>query len=244
MTPSNYLDTVRKILDHLEKTQMQAVEQAADFVVNAWNHCGVIYCHQLGHGIEGDSIHRAGGLVSVKRFTYSINVNSPVPECRKGDHADPDEDLKIVRSAVAASNIREHDVMLLSSVSGRNRGPIELALACRERKARVISFSSLDYTAKVKSLHPSGKKLCEVSDVNIDIGAPYGDAAVEIPGIDVAVIPVSGVSMACCAWMIWGRAMEKAAADGRPPSVLISHNRDGGPEYNEKSIKLYEQRGY
>lgn len=244
MIPVTYLDKIRGVLDHLETTQIQAVDKAADLIVQAWKNRGVVYCHMLGHGIEGDSIERAGGLVSVKRFSYSINVSAPAPDCLKAERADPDRDLQRVRDAVSIANLREHDVMLVSSVSGRNREPIEIALACRERKASVISMSSIEYSSNVESLHPSGKKLCEVSDVNIDVGAPYGDAAVNIPGIDVPVMPVSGVSMACCAWMIWGRAMEKAAAAGDPPSVFMSHNREGGPEYNGKSKTRYNERGY
>ena len=244
MIPVAYLNKVREVLRHLEKTQLDAVERASDFIIAAWKTGGVIYCHKFGHGIEGDSIYRAGGLASVKRFSYALSVEDPVPERRKGRKSDPDRDLRIIRSAVENSNLEKGDVMLVSSVSGRNREPIELALACRDRGVRVISFSSLSYAKRAKSLHPSAQSLHEVSDVNIDIGAPYGDAAVDVPGIDVKVMPVSGVSMACCAWMIWGRAMEKAAAAGDPPSVLISHNREGGPEYNEKSMKRYNERGY
>ncbi len=244
MVPITYLNKVRSLLDHLEKTQLDAVNQAADFVVEAWRTGGVIYCHKFGHGIEGDSIFRAGGLASVKRFHYSFDVESPVPGCRKGQDIDPDLDLKRARMAIGLSNLREHDVMLLSSVSGRNREPVELALACRERKVRVITFSSIAYSSKVKPLHPSGKSLCEAGDINIDIGVPYGDAAVSITGIDTEVMPLSGVAMACSAWMLWGRAMEKAAASGNPPSVLVSQNRDGGAEHNERSMKQYEERGF
>ena len=80
--------------------------------------------------------------------------------------------------------------------------------------------------------------------MNIDIGAPYGDAAVSVPGIDVDVMPVSGVAMSASAWLVWGRAMEIMAADGDPPSVLMSVNRDGGPEYNKASKKQFAERGY
>ncbi len=244
MIPVKYLNKVRGILEHLETTQLEAVDAAADFIVNAWDCGGVIYCHKFGHGIEGDSRSRAGGLVSVKSFDCLLRIRDAVPECLEKKRHDPERDLKEIRAAISLSKLRENDVLFLSSVSGRNRGKVEMALACRDKGVRTVSFSSLAYSSRVESEHPSGKKLCEVSDVNIDIGAPYGDAAVDIPGIEVKVMPVSGVSMACSAWMIWGRAMEKAAADGKPPSVLISHNSEGGPEYNEKSKKIYEKRGY
>ncbi len=246
MVPISYLEAVRGILDHLEKTQMPAVERAADLVVESLNSGGVIYCYLIGHSNEGDFLNRAGGLAAVKPFTFGLNVNAPVPECyRNRPRSEPFEaDLETVRFAVRASNLRAGDVMLMGSVSGKNRTPIELALACRDMGVKTIGFTSMVYTAQVESLHPSGKKLCDVVDVAIDNGAPYGDGAVDVPGYDVKLLPVSGVSMTVIGWLIWGRVMEKMAAAGNPPSVFMSVNREGGREFYEKSVAEYNRRGY
>lgn len=244
MAPIKYLKRVREILDHLENTQLQNVDAAADLVLRAWECGGVIYCYKFGHGIEGDSINRAGGLVSVRRFDFSVKIDAYVPECLKDRRPSAGRDRNLAGIATSLAGITDDDVMLLSSVSGGNSMQIELAIRCRERNAKVVSFCSLAYAAKAESQHPSGKKLYDVSDVTVDIGVPYGDAAVEIPGIEVPVMPLSGVAMASGAWMIWGRAMEKAAAAGKPPSVLLSNNIPGGRSYNEKSREQYKKRGY
>ena len=245
-TPIRYLEAVRRILDHLEKTQLSVVEKAADLVIAALSHGGTVHCHGIGHGTEGDFINRAGGLAAVQPFTFGLNVNDPVPDCLKDrPRAEPFErDLETVRFAVKASALRAGDVMMLGSVSGKNRGPIELALACRASGVKVIGLTSMEYTGKVKSLHPSGKKLCEVVDVAIDNGAPYGDAAIEIPGFKDKMLPVSGVAMTIAGWLVWGRVMEKMAAAGAPPSVYISINREGGQEYYDKNKAEYNRRGY
>ena len=81
-------------------------------------------------------------------------------------------------------------------------------------------------------------------DVAVDRGAPYGDAAVDIPGYDHKLLPVSGVSMGVIGHMIFGRVMEKMAAAGNPPTVLMSFNREGGPEAYKKAVEQYETRGY
>ncbi len=153
-------------------------------------------------------------------------------------------DLETVRFALRASELRAGDVLVLGSVSGRNRGPVELAMAAREAGARVIGITSLDYTAQVQSAHPSGKKLCDVVDVVIDNGAPYGDAAVDIDGFDFKLLPVSGVGATVAGWMLWGRVMEKMAEAGDPPSVYISVNREGGQQHYEKTKADYNKRGY
>jgi len=241
-----YLDAVRGIIEHLEKTQTEAVEKAAEIVASALTGGGAVFCASVGHGTDGDFLNRAGGLAAVQGFNFSFNVNSPVAEDLK-DRPRPEpfeQDLETVRFAVRASNLRAGDVMLTGSVSGKNRGPIELAMACRDMGVKVIAFTSMTYTKQVESLHPSGKLLYEVADVVIDHGAPYGDGAVDMPGFDFKLLPVSGVAADIAGWMIWERVIEKMTEAGDPPSVYMSVNRDGGWEYYEKSKAEYNRRGY
>ncbi len=76
MTPVDYLTAIRNILNHLEGTQLPAIERAADLMVAALSRRGVIYCAGIGHGIQGDFINRAGGLAAVKEYK---------DECKEGD---------------------------------------------------------------------------------------------------------------------------------------------------------------
>ena len=246
MTTTPYLQAARRSLDHLEKTQQGNVAAAADLIVAALRSGGTVNCSEIGHGIQWDFINRAGGLLAVQSFSYGLTINNPIPECRRKEQAGkPDErDLAQVRYAVNNSNLRPGDVMLLASVSGRNRQPVELALACRDRGVKTIGFTAMTYTQKVTSTHPSGKRLFEVVDVVVDNGAPYGDAGVEVPGYDVKLIPLSGLGMIVSGWMIWEQVMTKMAAGGTAASVFISQNRDDGPAYNDKSKAQYNQRGF
>jgi len=241
-----YPQAVRQVLDHLERTQSESIERAADLVVQAYRNGGAVFCSEVGHGIQGDFLNRAGGLAALQPFSFSFAVQDAVPAClqerRKADGAD--RELETVRLAVRTSSLRAGDVMVIGSVSGRNRRPVELALTCRERGVRTIGMTSMAYTSQVASLHPSGKRLCDVVDVVVDIGAPYGDAAVEIPGMDIAVLPVSGVAFAVAGWMIWERVMSKMAAEGDPPTVFMSVNRPGGQEYYEAARRRLNERGY
>ncbi len=246
MIPLAYLDAVRGILDHLEKTQLHAIDTAANLVVEALLHDGTIHCGAIGHSNEADFINRAGGLAAVLPFTYGFNLHDPVAEClQQRARPEPFErDLEVIRFAVRAGNLRAGDVIMIGSVSGKNRAPVELALACRERGIKTIGLTSFAYTAQVQSLHPSGKKLIDAVDVAIDNGAPYGDAAVEIPGYDVKLLPVSGVSMVTIGWMVWGRVLEIMAEAGTPASVFISINREDGPAFYDKNKQQFNERGY
>lgn len=244
--PVRYLNAVRSVFDHLETTQLPAVEAAADLVVHALRNGGAVFCWEIGHGVQQDFIDRAGGLAAIKPFHFSFTAPDSLPDCLKNrPRAEPvDAELEAIRLAVRAGNLRAGDVLVLGSVSGRNSRPVELALACREHGVKVVGFTSMAYTAKVESVHPSGKKLCDVVDVAIDNGAPYGDAAVEIAGLDRSALPVSGVGMSVAGWMIWGRVIEKMASAGDPPTVFMSLNRAGGKEIYDQSIATYQKRGY
>jgi uncharacterized phosphosugar-binding protein len=152
--------------------------------------------------------------------------------------------MKEIRAGVATRNLCAGDVMLIGSVSGRNRDPIEFALACREKGIQTIGLTALAYSRQVASAHPSGQKLCDVVDVAIDIGAPYGDAIIEIPGYEIKLLPVSGVANAVAGHLIFGTVMEKMASLGHPATVFMSVNREGGPDFHQKAVEQFKARGY
>lgn len=246
MAPHLYAEAVRKVLEHLETTQLDAIDRAAEAIVTALRSGGAVFCANIGHNNQDDFLNRAGGLAAVQRFAYSLSITDPVAECL-ADRPRPEpfeRDLETVRLAVRAGNLRRGDVVLVGSVSGRNREPVELALACRELGVTVIGMTSLTYTQQVESLHPSGKRLFEVAEIVIDNGAPFGDAAVSLPGYDHDVLPVSGVAFIVAGWMIWGRVMEKMAQLGDPATTFISANRPGGMESYRENRDRYNKRGY
>ncbi len=241
-----YTKAVRAVLNHLESSQAEAIERAADLVVHALRHGGAVFCSDIGHGIQGDFLNRAGGLAALQPFSFGFSLHDPVATCLK-DRPTPsgvDREAETIRLAVRGGNLRPGDVVVIGSVSGRNLRPVELALACGEAGVRTIGMTSLAYTSQIESAHPSGKKLCDAVDVVIDIGAPYGDAAVEIPGVEIAVLPVSGVAFAIAGWMLWERVIARMAGEGDPPTVFMSVNRPGGKEYYENARNRYNERGY
>jgi len=241
-----YPRAIRKVIDRIEQTQMPAIGKAADMVVHALANRGVVYCHNIGHGIEGDWIHRAGGLAAVQKFTYALNVQAPVPECLKDrPRGEPFDAIReSARYALKAGNIRAGDVMVLSSVSGRNIEPVQLALTCRELGVFTIALTSMDYTARVNSLHPSGKRLFEAADVALDCCAPYGDGAVDLPGYEASLLPVSGIAMDFLGWMLWETVIRRMAQAGTPAAVYMSINREGGQDAHANTVRQYNERGY
>jgi uncharacterized phosphosugar-binding protein len=245
MLGSLYAQAARELIDRLEATQAENISRAAQAIAHALTHGGAFWLYAIGHGGEQELCNRAGGLLAARIFSFQCAVNSPVADCLRDRPRGQalEADLEQVRLAVRTSEMRAGDVLLTASVSGRNRLPIELALACRDLGMTVIALTSLEYTAAVESLHPSGKKLGEVAAIVVDNGAPLGDAAVTVDYYPHKILPLSGLAHTLLGWMICGEAIEKMQSAGAPAHVYMSHNRPGGPEYNEAALAEYNRTG-
>ena len=242
----DYLNTIRSLLDHYERTQMDAIERAAEIAADSVLNGGAVHLASIGHSNEQDFLNRAGGPAFLQALSFSMSINDPVADCLKNrPRGEPfDKECELVRLALRAGNLRRGDVVAVGSVSGRSVRPVAIALECRELGIHTIGFTSIAYTARIDSDHPSGKKLADVVDVVVDNGAPYGDAAVEIEGYDFPLMPVSGASMVVGGWMIWGRAMELMAERGKPASVFMSLNRPDGREVYDRNLERFNKLGY
>ena len=242
------LNSFREQFDRLESDRMELIDQAAEAVASSVMDGGAWHVHDTGHIVDRELIHRGGGLMFIRALSWSFGVNDPVPACRRSRPAvDPsfDQALEAVRLAVKASSIRPGDVVTIGSVSGRSAPSVELALCCRDLGCTVVVISSHDYSSRVQSRHPSGKRLFECADIFIDNGAPFGDGHMELEGYDVPLFPLSGINAAMIMWMICAQVVEKMVAAGRPPQIWKSANIDGGGERNARvASEILDKVGY
>ncbi|MGB9587761.1 MAG: sugar isomerase domain-containing protein [Armatimonadota bacterium] len=246
MLGRRYVDAIRSLLGKISTEQMSNIERAGELVADCWASGGAVFITEMGHGTASELTNRAGGLIALRQFSFSVNVNSTIASCQQDRPRATSviPQIEQVRTAVKLSQIRPGDVVFVGSVSGKNIYPIETALQCQELGAKVIVLTALEYTERVSSAHPSGKKLKDVGDLVIDICAPIGDAALAVEGLPVKVLPVSGIAFITIMWMICGEAIEQMLKRGLRPHVYMSHNIDGGPEFNQREIAEYNQVGY
>ena len=80
MLQTQYLAQIRKLIDRLESAQQEAVDVAAETVAAALATGHAFFVSPLGHGNEGDLLHRAGGLLGLQPFSHQFSVNSLVAE--------------------------------------------------------------------------------------------------------------------------------------------------------------------
>lgn len=232
MLAERYAGAARDLIERIEATQIEGIRRAGGAIARSLASGGGFWLYRIGHGGEQELHHRAGGLLAARILDLGH------------EGAGSDAGLEAVRAAVGSSGMRAGDVLMLASVSGRSRVPVEVALAAREAGVCVIALTSLEYTGQVESLHPSGRKLCEVADIVIDNCAPFGDACLEVEGYDHKALPVSGVAHLAIGWMICAEVIERMQAMGKPPHIYQSVNRPGGVEHNERAQREYEELGY
>jgi len=105
-----------------------------------------------------------------------------------------------------------------------------------------VGITSLDYSKDVTSRHPTGKKLMDLCDIVIDNCAPYGDAAVDIPGFPQKVGPLSSVTGCAITHEIVVKAVQILVNKGIDPPVFISANLDQGDAYNARLLEENKHR--
>ena len=246
MLQNEYLAKVREVIDRLEASQAGPIDALAAAVADGLANGKAIFIAPLGHGNEGDLLHRAGGLMAANRFNYSFHVDQTIAASLKDrEREQPFEaELETARLAVCAGHLRRGDFLILGSVSGRSARWVACAIAAREIGVRVIAITSLEYTAKVESSYPTGEKLCEVADFVIDNCVPYGDACMEVEGLAVRAFPLSGLTTTMACWMLCAQVVEHLLAKGLRPHVYMSANRADGPDFNAREEAEYGNAGY
>ncbi len=121
--------------------------------------------------------------------------------------------------------IQPGDLMVISSNSGRNALPIEMALRCRKEGIYIIAVTNVAQSSASISRHASGKHLYECADLILDTCGPAGDALLDIDGIQTG--PASSLVSMLLLNIVASEAIRVCMLDGHRPYVFQSQNVDG-----------------
>lgn len=239
MLYQEYMKQVEKVLSKVMESQGENIEKAARIVADQMKQDGMLYVFGCGHShlMGEDLFYRAGGSAAVcamldsDLMLHGGAVKSSFYERMPG----------LAKPIFERYGLTEKDVLLVSSTSGINSVPIEMALCAREKGVPVIAIVSMAY-AQDESRHPSGKKLHDVADIVLDNGVCHGYAAVAIEDSDMRVGPISTISGCMIAQSIVTQADEFLWKDGVMPPVYVSGNIPGGMERNQALIDRYMPR--
>ncbi|MFB6469211.1 SIS domain-containing protein [Cytobacillus sp. Hz8] len=226
-----FFDKARELTDKLERTQAENIHKAAQIVAEGIMNGGITQAFGSGHSYAAaiEVSGRAGGLISSKVI---MDPAGGMYESVEG----------VGTLLTHRLQIKPNDVFFLISNSGRNPMGIELAKWIKDHGNKLIVVTALEASKKSTSRHSSGKLLYEFADVILDNCSEFGDAALNIDGLETKVCGTSSFSATLLLQQTIYEAIEIMIKNGYKPPVYQSANIDGGTEYNFKLEELYADR--
>jgi len=228
MSFEGYIEGLRTILERLKREQAENIKQAGRLVAESLDAGGVIHTFGTGHShlIAEEAFFRAGGITAVNPILDErlIFLKGALESTRA------ERESGLASRLIEREDIRPQDAAVITSNSGRNAAPIEMALEMRARGARVIAITNLEQSRGADSRHPSGRRLFELADVTVDNCAPHGDALVSLPGLDSRMGATSTVAGAAIINSIMVEAAVELLRRGESVPVLPSANLEGVTE--------------
>ena len=235
MSAEAYLSEAIAALERIGETQGEKIQAAATLMAEAIETGHSIFSFGATHSfiLTEEMVYRTGGLMLVNPiYPHGMNLFVRPMTLTSQLERVPGLGQELLDASAAAAG----DLLIIASTSGRNAIVIDMALHAREQGLKTIGITSLAYTAGVSSRHPSGKKLAELCDVVIDNCAPYGDAAVAVPGFPDKVSPLSTVTGCAVVNALVAEVVTLLVARGVTPPVFMSANVDGGDEHNARLL--------
>jgi uncharacterized phosphosugar-binding protein len=241
MLMDTYFQKTDELFARIRETQSPAIQAAARLIADSVQAGGCVHVFDTGHLLSAELIYRAGGPALIKAFKYNLTVEDAV-------RARPDEGKSrslegLAALALKVSNVKNGDVMIIGSVSGKTVNVIDLALEAKAMGVKVIAMTSVEYSSRLKSDHASGKRLMELGDVLLDNCAPFGDAMMEVEGLEAPMCPASGMAAAYIMWAVVAQLADELLKDGKWLSVYKSVNYPGNAEYNVQLNERYAKTG-
>jgi uncharacterized phosphosugar-binding protein len=242
MLAAEYFKECARLIERLEESQLDKIEEAAELIAQAVNEGHTLYAWGGPHSSlpVQDIFWRAGGLALVNPlFTHGLSLEvGPIYMTTF---------LERVEGAGAEFfgqvGAEAGDAIILISTSGRNPFPIEMAKSAKEAGLRVIGVTSMAYSSSVSSRHPSGKKMYEFCDVVLDNLTVPGDAILKDDRLPQRVGPTSGWIGCLLLQALMAETAERLAEMGVVPPIYYALNLDGQEDYLEYLDGLRQKYG-
>ena len=235
-----YLPNLYKMLRTIEQKENPVMDQAANAIYSSLRKGGILHVFATGHShmIADELFYRSGGLAPVNpllssdMMVYEGAIHSTLIERQSG----------VAKRILDHAEIRRGDCLLIASNSGINIASIEAAEIARALGLTVIGVTSVRTSSLLKSRHPEGKKLYQVSDIVIDSHTPEGDGLLEIPENGQRTGAASTFGCLFIAQRIVLKIENKFISEGEIPPIFQSANTPHGDEFNRVLIERYKER--
>jgi uncharacterized phosphosugar-binding protein len=239
----DYFAEANRLLQQLAGTQATAIHSAAERCAASIGSGNLVHLFGTGHGSFPalEAFPRSGSLVG---FHPIVELPLALIHHIHGDMGVPQYRFLHRQEGYGKAILESHqldaaDTLVLFSHSGINPVILEMALEAKERGLSVVGVTSLPHSSAVASRHSSGKHLYEAADVVVDTGAPLGDAAVRVKGLDDPVGPISSMLVMAVVEALIAETAKVMVEAGQPPHVEVNLNLP-----RESSARAHNNAGY
>lgn len=241
MYMEQYFRAAEGLFRRIREEQYDHIERAGVLVGACLRQQGAVCVMDTGHLLQHEAFLRAGGLASFAPFSFEMRVDNPV-EGRVDPLTDPATVVGEVALALSRSRLKQGDVLIINSNSGRSATVVETAMQCHDRGIVTVGIASAEQMRRCAPDHPSEKKLAKVVDIFIDNCTPYGDALVPVKDNE-PMCPGSGMAAAHILWAIQAMAVYVLEQDGLQPTIFRSVHLSG-EEHLEAQREAHRKRGF
>lgn len=231
MSAELFLEKAQEVFSRIQSTQLPHIRRAAELMTESIAAGRWVHLFGAGHAkIPVEEVYpRTGGFVgfhplielALSWFTPVVG-SSGVPQFLFLERVEG-----FGEAILQGHDLDLRDTMVCFSHSGINPVVIDVALGAKRRGLPVVAITSLDHSTRTSSRHSSGKRLFEIADVVVDTCVPFGDAMVELPGLEFKVGPGSTIGFCLVIDAIVTQVAANLLARGIKPIVNATLNIKG-----------------
>lgn len=228
MTASHFFDAAIGLLRQIRTSQAEPIRRAAEACAYSIGAGKLVHTFGTGHGAIPalEAFPRSGSLVGFHAIaeTPITLLHHVWGDMGVAQYRFLHRQEGYGRAILEAHRLDPDDALILFSHSGINAVILDMALTAKDAGLTVVGVTSRPHSEAVKPRHSSGLHLYEAADVVIDTGAPLGDAAVQVEGLDDPVGAVSTVLTVAVMHAIISETAAVMVARGQTPHVGVNVN--------------------
>ncbi len=235
-----WLPEAIRLLERLETTQSDAIEQASQWCAEAIASDGLVHLFGTGHSripVE-EMFPRYGSYPGFNPMVeLSMTFHTQVVGANGQRQAMFIERMPGLAEVILSNfAFGSTDVMMVFSAGGLSAVPVEMARGARRRGLRVIAVTSVAQSMSDEPNPLVGSRLLDEADLVIDLCTPHADAMIEIEGLETPVGPGSSLAAVAIVNAIKVRTAQLLVARGAMPPVITRASVVGA----ERSRQLFD----
>ena len=242
----NYYDYIAALPGIIAEKETPAILKAARALADVTKKGGLI--HVIGTGAHSsigvsEFFVRPGSLMNVNPiFDPAFCLSHGASRCWMIERLPG-----YVRPVLDYYYFEPNEPIVIINPYGVNCAAIDAAEWSKEKGLFVIAVTSPEFSRAVPedsaSRHPSGKNLCDLADITIDMHLPAGDAVVRIGGTDHSCAPVSTICLSVILSALNAHAVRMLTEEGCEPDLLASpYTYPDAAGHNKAMVEKYIER--